>query len=123
VDRPSAAPGQVIRVSGTGCPAGSAVRFTLDGRPAGVTTAGADGSFAGDLTVGTGLGRFRVRASCGTATSDVAFDTAVDVVQVQSTGGPSGVAATALLGAVAGLLSFYLLTGAVLGLGSGRRRR
>jgi hypothetical protein len=98
---------------------GETVRFSVDGSPAGEAIAKADGSFAGDVTVGDRLGRYRVRADCETTV----FDTAVDVVQVQSAGGPSGAAVTALLGAVAGLLSFYLLTGAVLGLGTERRRR
>jgi hypothetical protein len=119
LDRPSLSPGQPVQVSGTGCDVGATVRITVDGKPAGEATAKVDGSFSRDITVGDDLGRHRVRASCETE----AFDSAVDVVQVQSAGGPSGAAATALLGVVAGLLSFYLLTGALLGLGSGRRRR
>ncbi len=77
--------------------------------PAGSTTADAAGRFSADVPAPSSVGRYVVVASCG----DRQVRQTVDVVVTVSSAA-GGAAATGGAVVVAGLLAFYVLTGAVL---------
>lgn len=64
-DDTTPAPGDTVRLTGSGCPPNSPVTFAIDGNPAGGTTSDGNGNFAGDVTAPTQPGEHSVTATCG----------------------------------------------------------
>lgn len=101
LDRPSSLPGGVARISGQGCPAGSEVRLSLEGRTLGRTSADDSGAFSAVLEVPQlALGVFDVEARCGNHVQSVPLT----LVVAASTGAVGAAAA-----AVGVLLAFFVL--------------
>jgi hypothetical protein len=72
---PSAAPGGVLSLTGSGCAANAPLRVEVDGQVAGASTAAADGTF--DLTVNLPdlpIGRSTAKVVCGATTTTRTFD-------------------------------------------------
>ncbi len=93
-------------LSGTNCPPGSVVRFSVNGLPAGTSTAAADGTFTGDVQLQESLaGRFPVVVTCGDRTQTTTVDLAIS----------TSAAVSAAFGAAAGVvLLFFILLGTLL---------
>ncbi|HXX89556.1 MAG TPA: hypothetical protein VEI83_04950, partial [Acidimicrobiales bacterium] len=66
LDRIAIPPGGPVTATGYGCDPSSAVLLTVGSKQVGATTAGASGTFAAPLQVGTlPVGRYQVLAHCG----------------------------------------------------------
>ncbi|MGB8650200.1 MAG: hypothetical protein WCD35_06025 [Mycobacteriales bacterium] len=105
LDRPSALPGGAVPLHGRNCPAGARVAYTVEGAPAGATTAAPDGTFSGDVQLpDASIGEHVIQVECDGRTAAVP----VDLVVASSTSTP---AAGATAGAV---LVFFVLLGSVL---------
>lgn len=103
LDRPSALPGGRTTVRGAGCPPGSDVALTIDGRSVGSAAADADGRFEATLSLESfGIGRHLVVATCGGTRLEVPLDLVV-------TASRSGTALASAVAAGAVLCFFVLL--------------
>lgn len=75
VDDTTVRPGDVVGVSGTGCPPGSTVTFTIDGEVVGTATADDDGAFDGDVTIpDLAPGTYQLVATCGDLVQSVTIE-------------------------------------------------
>src|SRR4051812_37553513 len=77
-------PGDTITVSGTGCPADTAVDFFFDGSPAGSTTSDGSGAFSGQVTVPSDAssGTHTITVQCGSVVM------ALEITVSPATAGP-----------------------------------
>jgi hypothetical protein len=106
LDSPSALPGGTAGLSGSNCPAGSTVTYSVEGTPAGSGTAAADGTFASNVQLpDASIGQHLIQVSCAGLSATVP----IDLVVSSSTSDP------ALGATAAAVLLFFLLLGSVLG--------
>jgi LPXTG-motif cell wall-anchored protein len=101
VDDSTVSPGQVVKVSGTGCAPGSTVTLQFVGPPAGTpvnTTAGSDGSFSGNVTIPTNAtaGANSIRATCGSLVQNVTVTVSVGGTGLARTGTDSSLPLTTI---------------------------
>jgi hypothetical protein len=105
LDSPSSLPGGTAGLTGSHCPAGSTVTYTVEGAPAGSGTAASDGTFASTVQLpDASIGQHVIQVTCAGLSATVP----IDLVVSSSTSDP------ALGATAAAVLVFFLLVGSLL---------